>query len=149
MLTPASNPSILLSSGSPYSRYCSYYNWTATTTGVLTLSFSFLNQPDVWYLDEVSVRLNGTELLNNTGFNTSVISPWIVTVSNTTCTSLLYKMCSSNNCYISPCFCSSSAGCITTISQQFPVMAGQVYTTKFWLSTRASGSDVSVNVTQT
>lgn len=126
---------------------CYAYEWTSPTTGLVTLAFQLRHDPSYWYLDDVLVYDGGTEMLSNTGFETGLISPWLVTSPYGTCGSFPGTRCGSS-CYTgTSCFCDGSFGCADQISQQFSAVAGQVYVVSFWLRSGGTGSVISALVT--
>ncbi len=44
---------------------CHVYAWTSTVTGTVTLAFQFRHDAAYWYLDDVSVYNNGSQMLIN------------------------------------------------------------------------------------
>ena len=151
--TPVSvgTSSSLYSASSGSSSYtCFYFAWTASTTGSVTLSFQFQNNPSSWYMDDVSVSNGTTELLINGGFETSSFSPgWTVSTPNGACVGSTIGA----QVVSSPCRTGSyclSDGCgfrSDQVAQSFTVTAGQVYLISFWLELGGGGSGVSVSVT--
>ncbi|CAF3857850.1 unnamed protein product [Rotaria sp. Silwood1] len=134
------------SNGTSYT--CLAYEWTSPTTGLVTLAFEFRHDPNYWFLDDVSVYAGAVQMLNNTGFETGSLSPWIRTTP--------YGSCGGTGGFVSSAFSShsgsyklfdGSSGCADRISQQFTATAGQVYFVSFWLKSGSTGSPVSAKVT--
>lgn len=145
------NSSTLLSISSPsainYLCYC--YEWTAPSTGLVSLTFQLRNDPDYWFLDDVSIYNGGTQMLINGNFESGNISPWVVTSPYGPCqhggslgqVCTLFPHAGSYDC---------CDGCNTVpdqVTQSLTVTAGQTYVISFWLGTRALGSGISALVT--
>lgn len=150
--TAVGTSNVLLNTSYTYFSYwytCYAYNWTASTTGLVTLTFNFLNPPDFWYLDNVTATNSAnTQLLGNSGFENGTFSPWTLLTPNATCTGIYRKMCTGSTCYSgTSCFCDASSGCIDQLSQQFSVVSGQTYVIKFYLRSGAYGSNALALVT--
>ncbi|CAF3712583.1 unnamed protein product [Rotaria sordida] len=136
------------SSGSGTSYTCFSYAWTSPATGLVTLAFEFRHDPDHWFLDDVSVYAGPVQMLNNTGFETGSLSPWVRTTPYGTCSGVAGYVCNSYSPRSgSYHLCDGSNGCADRISQQFTATAGQIYVVSFWLKSGATGSTISAKVT--
>ncbi|CAF3148701.1 unnamed protein product [Rotaria socialis] len=127
---------------------CFAYAWTSPTTGPVTLAFQLRNDPSIWNLDDVTVYAGATEMLNNTGFETGSLSPWVRTTPNGACGGLAGGV----DAFCIPfsgfyALCDESTGCADEISQQFTATAGQLYIVSFWLKSDSTGAGMSVTVT--
>ncbi|CAF1203922.1 unnamed protein product [Rotaria sordida] len=136
------------SSGSGTSYTCFSYAWTSPATGLVTLAFEFRHDPDHWFLDDVSVYAGPVQMLNNTGFETGSLSPWVRTTPYGTCSGVAGYVCNSYSPRSgSYHLCDGSNGCADRISQQFTATTGQIYVVSFWLKSGATGSTISAKVT--
>ncbi|CAM4823525.1 unnamed protein product [Rotaria magnacalcarata] len=120
---------------------CFAYAWTSPTTGPVTLAFQLRNDPSIWNLDDVTVYAGATEMLNNTGFETGSLSPWVRTTPNGACGGVaggVYPYCMPFSG--SYALCDGSFGCADEISQQFTATAGQLYIVSFWLKAGSTGA---------
>ncbi|CAF3764577.1 unnamed protein product [Rotaria socialis] len=127
---------------------CFAYAWTSPTTGPVTLAFQLRNDPSIWNLDDVTVYAGATEMLNNTGFETGSLSPWVRTTPNGACGGLAGGV----DAFCIPfsgfyALCDESTGCADEISQQFTATAGQLYIVSFWLKSDSASAGMSVTVT--
>jgi hypothetical protein len=125
----------------------SSYKWTSPTTGTVTLAFQFRNDPDYWYLDDVSVYDGGTQMLVNGDFETGSLSPWVRTFPNGTCPGVPGKICSTNSYNGNYNYCDGCNTIPDQLSQSFMATTGHVYVVSFWLATGALGSVTSIDVT--
>ncbi|CAF4107274.1 unnamed protein product [Rotaria sp. Silwood2] len=136
------------SSGSGTSYTCFAYEWTSPTTGLVTLAFELRHDPDLWFLDDVSVYAGAVQMLSNTGFETGSLSPWVRTTPYGSCWGTAGHSCSSYSSHSGNYeICDGSNGCADRISQQFMATAGQVYIVSFWLKSGSTGSTISAKVT--
>ncbi|CAF3630483.1 unnamed protein product [Rotaria sp. Silwood1] len=141
--------SSLLTTSSPISLYtCEAYSWTSNKTGIATLAFQFRNDPDYWYVDDVSVSNGSANILINGGFESgSFSSGWTVSLPNGNCTSsgaTVSILLPNTGSY------SLRDGCVGTanqIAQSFAVTKGQVYVVRFWIQAGGSGSGITASVT--
>ena len=131
-----SSSSLFLASASINSYTCKYYQWVSTTNGTATLAFQMENDPDLWYLDDVSVSNGTAEMLLNGGFESGSFSPgWSVTTPNGNCIS------ASVAASIATTSCHTGSYCVKDgcnsradqVSQSFVAIAGQSYFISFWL----------------
>jgi hypothetical protein len=149
--TPANvgSSSTLLSTSSlsvtGYICYC--YAWTAATTGSVTLAFQLRNDPDFWYLDDVSVYDGGTQMLVNGGFETGSLLPWVRSHPNGVCSGWAGQVCNSNTNSGNYDYCDGCIGVADELSQSFMATAGNVYVVSFWLATGSTRSVISTVVT--
>ena len=127
---------------------CYTYNWTASTTGSVTLSFVMRHDPDYWYLDDVAVYYYGTNMIVNGGFETGSLAPWVRSTPNGPCTrgapAAVRMLRPFTGTYA---LSDGSNGCTYQISQSFVVTAGQDFIVSFWLRSGSLGAVVSANVT--
>ncbi|CAF4444673.1 unnamed protein product [Rotaria sp. Silwood2] len=135
------------SSGSGTSYTCFAYEWTSSTTGLVTLAFELRHDPAYWYLDDVSVYAGATQMLTNANFETGSLSPWVRTTPYGSCGNYMANICSSSCRSGSYCLCDGSNGCADRVNQQFSATAGQVYVVSFWLKSGSTGSTISAKVT--
>jgi hypothetical protein len=126
---------------------CYTYNWTASTTGSVTLSFVMRPDPDYWYLDDVAVFYYGTNMIVNGGFETGSLAPWVRSTPNGPCTAgapaAVRTLSPFTGTYA---LLDGSNGCTDQISQSFVVMAGQALVVSFWLRSGSFGSAITANV---
>jgi hypothetical protein len=150
--TSVGNSSILwtTNTGMSWSYTPQAYSWTASTTGTVSLQFQFQNEPGLWYLDTVSVFDGGTQMLENGGFDTGVLSPWIRTTPNG-------NNCGGQEAAVTNAYGDAQSGsydlwdgqdyCYDQVEQSFNVTAGDTYVISFWLkSTASSGSNIYAKV---
>ncbi len=149
--TNISSSSTLLSISSVNSTgyICYAYEWTALTTGNVTLAFQLRNDPSNWYLDDVSVYDGGIQILVNGGFESGSLSPWVVTFPNGFCqlASPSGQLCNALSHTGSYEYCDGCYGVADQVSQPFMATAGQVYVISFWLATGSTGSVMTALVT--
>ena len=120
------------------------YAWTPLTTGPVSLRFQLRNDPDYWYLDDVSVYAGATQMLTNGGFETGSLSPWILTGS---CGGSPGQVSSASPHTGTYDYRDGSNGCADQVSQQFTATAGQLYIVSFWLKSGSTGSVITATVT--
>ncbi|CAF2956493.1 unnamed protein product [Rotaria sp. Silwood2] len=100
------------SSGSGTSYTCFAYEWTSPTTGLVTLAFELRHDPDLWFLDDVSVYAGAVQMLSNTGFETGSLSPWVRTTPYGSCWGTAGHSCSSYSSHSGNYeICDGSNGC--------------------------------------
>jgi hypothetical protein len=134
-------------SGSATSYTCHAYTWTALTTGVVTLAFQLRQDPDLWYLDDVSVYGGAIQMLINGGFETGSLSPWVRGIPNGNCAGSPGQVSSVSPHDGTYSVMDGSYLCADEISQQFTATAGQVYLVSFWLKSGSLGSGITALVT--
>jgi len=87
-------------------------------------------------------------MLNNGGFETGSLSPWIRTTPNGVCSGTPAQITSAMSPHSGTYQLSDgSNGCTDQISQQFTAITGDVYIVSFWLKSGLSGSGISAQVT--
>jgi hypothetical protein len=128
-----------------YGCYC--YQWTAPTTGTVTLAFQIRNDPNYSYLDDVSVYEGATQMLVNGGFETGSLTPWVTSYPNGPCVGIAGQVCTTNSHSGSYEYCDGCYGLADVVSQSFMATAGNVYIVSFWLGTGGTGSVISTVVT--
>jgi hypothetical protein len=145
----SSSTLLSISSVSVTGYICYCYEWTAPTTGTVTLAFQIRNDPSYSYLDDVNVYAGSTQLLVNGGFETGSLSPWVKSYPNGACAfgTLSGQVCTSNLHSGSYDYCDGCNTVADELSQSFMATAGQVYVVSFWLATGATGSVISALVT--
>jgi hypothetical protein len=151
--TPVSlgtSSSIYSSSSGSSSYTCHYFAWAASTTGSVTLAFQFRNDPDYWYMDDVSVSNGTTEMLMNGGFESGSLSPdWTTSAPNGHCyvymsgAQIFNSLCRTGNY----CLSDGCGLCSDKIAQSLTVITGQTYFISFWLKQNGTGGVISVSVT--
>ncbi|CAF1278324.1 unnamed protein product [Rotaria magnacalcarata] len=135
------------SSSSTTAYTCFAYEWTSPTTGLVTLAFNLRHDPDYWYLDDVLVYAGVVQMLSNTGFETSNLSPWIRTTPNGACGGAPAAVCNFGYHSGNYSACDGSNGCADRLSQQFMATSGEIYIVSFWLKSGSTGSVISANIT--
>jgi hypothetical protein len=137
----ATSSSIYSSSSGSSSYTCHYFAWTASTTGSVTLAFQFRNDPNYWYMDDVSVSNETTELLVNGDFESGSLSPdWTTSTPNGQCSGSTGAYLVSSSCRSgSYCLSDGCCGCSDQVSQSFAVTTGQIYFISFWLQLSVVG----------
>ncbi|CAF1270262.1 unnamed protein product [Adineta ricciae] len=135
------------SSGANTVYTCFAYEWTSPTTGPVKLAFQLRHDPDLWYVDDVSVYAGGTQMLTNGGFENALLSPWVVSNPNGPCSGSAGHVSSSSCRSGSQCFSDGSNGCADQVAQQFTATAGQLYLVSFWLKSGNTGSVITALVT--
>ncbi len=123
---------------------CSAYEWTSPTTGLVTLAFQFRNDPDYWYLDDVSVYAGANQMISNGGFETGSFSPWVVTPGCGGTPAAVSTVSPHSGNYD---LRDGTAVCADEVSQQFMATVGQIYVVSFWLQSGGTGSGISALVT--
>jgi len=119
-----------INSGLPWTQY--EFNYTAPNVTTATITFSFRDDPNFWYLDAVSVtNSSGQQLLSNPGFELGTLANWVYcnpsnashsgSVTGSGCYSGLY------------CYADGSVGAPDYLSQTFSVQPNNIYTVTFWL----------------
>ncbi len=128
---------------------CYAYEWTAPTTGTVTLAFQLRNDPSNWYLDDVSVYDGGTQMLVNGGFETGSLSPWVVTFPNGICqlSSPSGQVCSTFPHTGTYDYCDGCNSVADQVSQSFMATTGQVYIISFWLKAGSNGTVITALAT--
>ena len=106
-----------------------YVAWPSSSTGTVNLVFQFQNNPDEWYMDDVSVSDGTAELLLNGGFESGSFSPgWTKIILNGGCNmfragaAIDTSYCRTGN----RCFSDECGGHTDQISQPFSIIAGQI-----------------------
>ncbi|CAF4206044.1 unnamed protein product [Adineta steineri] len=136
--------SLYAASSGTTSYTCKTYSWTSPRTGSATLAFQLRNDPNYWYVDDVSVYDKGVQMLVNGGFESGSFSPGWTLTGNCGSYSTITNVTPHNGTY---CFRDGSTGCADQISQSFTVIAGQTYVVSFWTATPGTGSGISISVT--
>jgi len=115
----------------PWTQYI--FNYTAPNITTATLTFSFRNDPNYWYLDDVSVtNSSGQQFLLNGGFEQGTLADWVYcNPKNATFAGSAYYGYSYSGSYS---YADGSVGSPDYLSQTFNVIPYQVYTVSFWLS---------------
>ncbi len=128
---------------------CYAYEWTASTTGAVTLAFQLRNDPSDWYLDDVSVYDGSIQMLVNGGFESGSLSPWVVTFPNGICqlASPSGQVCNTLPHTGTHDYCDGCHSVADQLNQSFMATAGQVYIISFWLGTGSTGSVITALVT--
>jgi hypothetical protein len=123
------------------------YEWTSLTTGLVTLAFQLRQDPDYWYVDDVSIYAGATQMLINGGFETGSLFPWMRTTPNGACSGVAGAV--SNYAPHTGIYGlrDGSYQCADEISQQFMATAGQNYILSFWMLSGAPGTGILANVT--
>jgi hypothetical protein len=144
----SSSTLLSISSMSVTGNICYCYAWTAPTTGSVTLAFQIRNDPDVSYLDDVSVYDGGTQMLVNGGFETGSLSPWVTSDPNGYCGGFFPgQVCNWSPHSGNYGYCDGCYGLADELSQSFMATAGNVYVVSFWLATGSTRSVISTVVT--
>lgn len=125
---------------------CHAFEWTASSTTTVTLSFELRHDPFYWYVDDVSVYSGSTQKLVNGDFE-SGFSPWVRTAPNGACGSFPATSCGTSPRTGSGSLCDGSFGCADRVSQSFSVTAGEVLVVSFWMRSGGSGSGIVAIVT--
>jgi hypothetical protein len=86
-------------------------------------------------------------MLNNGGFETGSLSPWIRTTPNGTCVGIPGQTNTMSPHTGTYNLSDGSNGCADQISQQFTAITGEVYIVSFWLKSSLTGSVISAQVT--
>ena len=128
---------------------CEYFQWVSPTTGNVTLTFQFENDPYTWYMDDVSVSDGNCEMLVNGDFESGSVSPgWTTSTPNGNCVYGDNAAVGTSDCYTgSYCLADGCYGVADQISQSFVAIGGQSYFVSFWLQGASGYGTVSVNVT--
>ncbi|CAF3735017.1 unnamed protein product [Rotaria sp. Silwood1] len=158
--TTTENPCVLVSMGtsnilytvtSPNttSYYCLAFAWTSSITGLVNLAFELRQDPDYWYLDDVSVDNGTSEMLINGNFESGALSPWVRMTPNGPCSGAPGTICNWRAHSGTYDLCDGSNGCADLISQSFMATIGQAYNITFWMKSGSPGSVISANVTLT
>jgi hypothetical protein len=94
--------------------------------------FSFRNDPNFWYLDDVSVTNSyGQQLLSNGGFELGSLVDWVYcNPNNASHSGSVTSAVSYDGWY---CYQDGSTGAPDYLSQTFNVQPNNVYTVSFWL----------------
>ena len=129
------------------SYYCLAYVWTSSITGLVTLTFQLRQDPDYWFVDDVSVYNGTAEMLINGGFESGTLSPWVRTIPNGPCAGAPGTVCSSSPHSGTRALCDGSNGCADAISQSFMATAGQTFNVTFWMRSGKAAPVIKANVT--
>ena len=115
------------------------FNYTSPNVTMATLTFSFRNDPDFWYLDAVSVtNSSGQQLLTNGGFEQGTLTSWVY--CNPKNSSYSGSIDSVNHYSGSYGYSDGSVGAPDYLSQTFNVLPNNIYSVKFWLA--ANGANM-------
>jgi hypothetical protein len=109
------------------------FNYTAPNVDAATITFSFRNDPDYWYLDDVSVtNSSGEELLLNDGFEQGSLVDWVYcNPNNAVFSGIVNSVLLHSGSYS---YQDGSQGAPDYLSQTFNVQPNNVYTVSFWLN---------------
>ena len=121
---------------------CHSFAWTATNTGNFTFNMILRNDPDYWYVDDVSILAGATEKLVNGGFETNSLYPWVQTFPSGSYAGApaevmnlpgvartgTYGLRDGSNTYADQ------------VAQSFSAVSGQTYVISFWLKSTANSS---------
>ncbi|CAF1486958.1 unnamed protein product, partial [Adineta ricciae] len=137
----SSNPLWSTSTRVGFSSYtCLMFSWISSTTSNVTLAFRMRSDPGYWFLDDVSVTKTGIEQLQNGGFETGSLFPWIRTKPNGTCSGRAgnvtnnYGLANGGLPHTGNYFINDgSTGCFDQIGQNFTINSGISYLISFWL----------------
>jgi hypothetical protein len=121
---------IYMNASLPWTQYT--FNYTAPNVNAATITFSFRNDPDYWYLDDVSVtNSSGQQLLLNGGFEQGSLVNWLYcNPNNASHAGTVTSAISYDGWY---CYRDGSVGAPDYLSQTFNVQPNQVYTVNFIL----------------
>ncbi len=113
------------------------YNYTASSSGIGAVSFSFYSQTGsyYWHLDNISVidtNAYNSEMLTNGDFENGTLAGW---------QQLCTQNCSSSSGILTNSTCLGGSYCYKDacrygydyLQQTFPVTSGHIYTLSFWL----------------
>ncbi|CAF4107740.1 unnamed protein product [Adineta steineri] len=142
------NSSLYRASSGPTIYTCKTYSWTSPRTGTVTLAFQLRNDPDYWYVDDISVYNKGVQMLVNGGFESGPASPgWTLSTPYGTCSTPGKINTVSPRTGLYSLQDGSSSCTADQISQSFAVIAGQTYVVSFYIKTGLTGSVISISVT--
>jgi hypothetical protein len=111
------------------------FNYTAPNVTAATLTFALQNDPNFWYLDDVSVtNSSGEELLSNGGFEQGSLLDWIYCNPQNVASAGLVLSGSSTAYSGFYCYKDGSIGAADYLSQTFNVQPNEEYNVSFWLS---------------
>ncbi len=119
-----------MSANSPWTQHT--FNYTAPNVNTATLAFAFRNDPNYWYLDDVSVtNSSGGQLLSNGGFESGSLPPWVYCnpLNSGTLSSVLTGTVHTG----SYAYKAGAVGASDYVSQTFNVQPNYIYTVTFWL----------------
>jgi hypothetical protein len=128
---------------------CIYYQWVSPTNGTVTLAFQMENDPDLWYLDDVSVSNGTAEMLLNGGFESVLSHPvgqqlnQMETISDSVAAGIASASCHTGS-YCVKDGCNSRAD---QVSQHFVAIAGESYFISFWLKAGSGSGIITFSVT--
>jgi hypothetical protein len=99
--------------------------------------------PHRWYIDDVSILTNGTEMLVNGGFEAGSLSPWNRTEPNGTCNGTAAAVTSSSGVARTGIYglWDGSVGCFDQVAQSFSTTKGVIYEISFWLKSTYTDSN--------
>ncbi|UJR38792.1 hypothetical protein I4U23_031457 [Adineta vaga] len=115
------------------------FNYTAPNILSAKLTFALRNDPDFWYLDDVSVtNSSGNQLLSNGNFEQGILGNWIYCNPN----SANYSGAITSNYPRTGSYSyeDGSVGSSDYLSQTFAVTPNSKYSIKFWLSSGSNSS---------
>jgi hypothetical protein len=119
------------------------YSFVATTTNS-TMTFALRQDPNYWYLDDISVFGNGQQMWNNGGFETGLLNPYY-TICNPCAASYSGSLSSANPHSGFYNYQDGSVRCSDYVFQSFTTVVGVNYNISFWLS-NAGGTPNSATV---
>ena len=129
----------------PWTKYV--FNYTAPNVDSAKLVFALENDPDFWYLDDVSVKnSSGIQLLSNGDFETGDLTGWIYCNPKNASNSGTVSTDNPNTGWYS--YGDGSVGSSDYLSQSFAVRANRTYSVAFWLqSISTNGTFASIYIT--
>jgi hypothetical protein len=116
----------------------------------MTLSFQLRHDPDLWLLDDVSIRQGPTEMIGNGGFETNSFPPWTRSMTGA-CAPLSFPVVIGSSQPRTGLYSieDGCAGASDRLSQTFAATAGQIYVISYWLRSTKGGAGISANITLT
>jgi hypothetical protein len=123
------------------------FNYTAPNVNIAKISFALQNDPDFWYLDDVSItNSSGVQLLSNGNFEAGDLTGWSYCNPKNATNSGTVSMTNSHTGWYS--YEDGSVGSSDYLSQSFTVRPNKTVTVRFWLqSSSINGTYASVFIT--
>ena len=117
---------------------CHRFLWTASKNGSVSFTMQLRNDPNKWFIDDISILRNDTEMLVNGGFESGSLSPWSWSEPGGSCSGYGAAVTSSAGVARTGSYglWDGCTGCADQVAQAVSVRKGQQYAISFWLKAR-------------